>query len=162
MTRQSLAALAAALLLPLAVGALGALATSISVRSWYPTLVRPSFAPPSWLFGPVWTTLYIMMGIASWLVWREGLARPDVRSALALYGVQLGFNLAWSWFFFGLRQPLLALLDIVILLVLVALTVGRFAPVSRTAAGLMLPYLVWVAFATALNGAFWWLNRHPA
>jgi len=103
-----------------------------------------------------------MMGVASWLVWREGLARPDVRSALTLYGVQLAFNLAWSWLFFGLRQPLLALVDIVVLLALVAITVARFAPVSRTAAGLMLPYLAWVAFATALNGAFWWLNRPSA
>jgi translocator protein len=162
MTRQSLAALAAAVLLPLGVGALGGLATSTSVRTWYPNLVRPSFAPPSWLFGPVWTTLYVMMGVASWLVWREGFTKPEVRSALALYGVQLAFNLAWSWLFFGLRQPLLALIDIVVLLALVALTVGRFAPVSRTAAGLMLPYLVWVAFAAALNGAFWWLNRPSA
>jgi tryptophan-rich sensory protein len=162
MTRHSLAALVVAVLLPLGVGALGALATSASVRTWYPTLVRPSFAPPSWVFGPTWTALYIMMGVASWLVWREGLARPDVRSALALYGVQLVFNLAWSWLFFGLRQPLVALVDIVVLLALVALTARRFAPVSRTAAGLMLPYLAWVAFATALNGAFWWLNRHSA
>ena len=162
MTRQSLTALAAALLLPLGVGALGALATSASVRTWYSTLVRPSFAPPSWVFGPAWTALYVMMGVASWLVWREGLARPDVRSALTLYGVQLAFNLAWSWLFFGLRQPLLALVDIVVLLVLVAITVARFAPVSRTAAGLMVPYLAWVAFATALNGAFWWLNRPSA
>jgi tryptophan-rich sensory protein len=162
MTRQSLAALTAAVLLPLAVGALGGLATATSVRTWYPTLVRPSFAPPSWLFGPVWTTLYIMMGVASWLVWREGFARPEVRGALVLYAVQLAFNLAWSWLFFGLRQPLVALVDIVILLALVALTVGRFAPVSRTAAGLLLPYLAWVGFATALNAGFWWLNRHQA
>jgi tryptophan-rich sensory protein len=162
MTRQSLAALAVAVLLPLGVGALGALATSGSVRTWYPTLVRPSFAPPSWVFGPTWTALYVMMGVASWLVWREGFARPDVRSALALYGVQLVFNLAWSWLFFGLRQPLTALVDIVVLLALVALTLARFASVSRAAAGLMLPYLAWVAFATALNGAFWWLNRNSA
>jgi tryptophan-rich sensory protein len=85
-----------------------------------------------------------------------------VRSALAVYGVQLAFNLAWSWLFFGLRQPLVALIEIVVLLALIAITMARFAPLSRTAAGLMLPYLAWVAFATVLNGAFWWLNRHPA
>jgi len=161
-SRQSLAALAAAVLLPLAIGALGGLATSTSVRTWYPTLVRPAYAPPSWIFAPVWTVLYVMMGVASWLVWREGFARPDVRSALALYGVQLALNLAWSWLFFGLRQPLVALIEIVVLLALIAITMARFAPLSRTAAGLMLPYLAWVGFATVLNGAFWWLNRHPA
>jgi translocator protein len=121
--------------------------------------VRPSFAPPSWVFGPVWTTLYLMTGVASWLVWREGLAKPEVRSALMVYGVQLGFNLAWSWLFFGLQRPLLALLDIVILLVLIGVTMLRFAAVSRWAAWLMVPYLAWVAFATVLNGGFWWLNR---
>jgi len=161
-SRQSLAALVAAVLLPLAIGALGGLATSTSVRTWYPTLVRPAFAPPPWIFAPVWTVLYVMMGVASWLVWREGFARPDVRSALAVYGVQLALNLAWSWLFFGLRQPLVALIEIVVLLALIAITMARFAPLSRTAAGLMLPYLAWVAFATVLNGAFWWLNRHPA
>lgn len=152
-------ALVVAVLLPLAVGGLGSLATFGAVREWYPTLVRPSFAPPTWVFGPVWTALYLMMGLACWLVWRHGIARPEVRSALVLYGVQLVFNLAWSWLFFGLRQPLLALLDIGILLALVALTAFRFDAVSRAAAGLMLPYLAWVTFATVLNAGFWWLNR---
>lgn len=152
-------ALAVAVLLPLAVGGLGSFATFSAVRDWYPTLLRPSFAPPNWLFGPVWTTLYVMMGMASWLAWRQGVAKPEVRSALGLYGVQLAFNLAWSWLFFGLRQPFLALIEIVVLLVLIAITAWRFAAVSRLAAGLMLPYLAWVTFATVLNAGFWWLNR---
>lgn len=152
-------ALAVAVLLPLVVGVLGSFSTMDSVRTWYPTLVRPSFAPPSWVFGPVWTTLYVMMGVASWLVWRQGVAKPEVRSALVSYGVQLGLNLAWSWLFFGLKQPFLALLDIVVLLVLIGVTAIRFAAVSRGAARLLLPYLAWVAFATVLNGGFWWLNR---
>ena len=147
------------LALPLAVGALGALGTMDGVRSWYPSLRRPSFAPPSWLFGPVWTTLYVMMGVASFLVWREGPARPEVRSALMLYAIQLVLNLAWSWLFFGFRQPLAALVDIIVLLALIAVTAQRFARVSRIAAVLLLPYLAWVAFATALNSGFWWLNR---
>jgi len=130
-----------------------------SVRTWYPALVRPSFAPPPWVFGPVWTTLYVMMGVASWLVWRQGFGRLEVRSALVFYGVQLVFNLAWSWLFFGLQKPFLALLDIVVLLVLIGVTAIRFAAVSRGAALLLLPYLAWVAFATVLNGGFWWLNR---
>ncbi len=148
-----------AVLLPLAIGGLGSLATFGAVRDWYPTLVRPSFAPPSWVFGPVWTTLYVMMGVASWLAWRQGVAKPAVQAALTLYGIQLAFNLAWSWLFFGLRQPFVALIEIVVLLALIALTTLRFAVVSRPAAWLMLPYLAWVAFATVLNAGFWWLNR---
>jgi tryptophan-rich sensory protein len=159
MTLRSVAVLVVAVSLPLAVGALGSFATFDAVRTWYPTLVRPSFAPPSWVFGPVWTALYLMMGLASWLVWREGFTRPEVRGALALYGIQLAFNLAWSWLFFGLRQPFAALLEIVALVVLIGVTAFRFAPLSRLAAALMLPYLAWVAFATVLNGGFWWLNR---
>jgi tryptophan-rich sensory protein len=161
-TLRGLVVLIVAVLLPLVVGGLGSFSTMDSVRTWYPTLVRPSFAPPSWVFGPVWTTLYLMMGVASWLVWREGFAKPEVRSALMVYGVQLGLNLAWSWLFFGLQRPLLALLDIVVLLVLIGVTMLRFAAVSRGAALLMAPYLAWVAFATVLNGGFWWLNRQPA
>jgi tryptophan-rich sensory protein len=111
------------------------------------------------VFGPVWTTLYLMMGVASWLAWRQGFARPEVRGALAFYGVQLVFNLAWSWLFFGLRRPFIALIDIVVLLALIAITALRFAAVSGPAAVLLLPYLAWVAFATALNAAYWWLNR---
>jgi len=154
--------LVVAVLLPLGVGVLGSLVTVGAVRDWYPTLVRPSFAPPSWVFGPVWTALYMMMGVASWLVWRRGLARPEVRSALTIYAVQLAFNLAWSWLFFGLRQPLLALIEIVVLLVLIGWCTLRFAAVSPAAAALLVPYLAWVAFASALNGAFWWLNRTAA
>jgi benzodiazapine receptor len=148
-----------AVLLPLAVGALGSLPTFGAVRDWYPTLVRPSFAPPTWVFGPVWSTLYAMMGVASWLVWRQGVARPGVRTALTLYAVQLAFNFAWSWLFFGMRRPFLALLEILVLLALVGATAVRFAAASRGAALLMAPYFAWVAFAALLNGGFWWLNR---
>lgn len=147
-----------AVLLPLAVGALGSVPTFGAVRQWYPTLVRPSFAPPTWVFGPVWTTLYVMMGVASWLVWRQGLARPEVRTALIFYAIQLAFNLAWSWLFFGMRSPLLALLELLVLLALIAVTALRFAAASRGAAMLMAPYGAWVAFAALLNGGFWWLN----
>lgn len=155
-------ALGLAVLLPVGVGALGSLSTMDAVRTWYPALTRPSFAPPTWVFGPVWTVLYLMMGVASWLVWRQGPARPEVQSALTIYGVQLGFNLAWSWLFFGIQRPFLALLDIVVLFVLIGLTAVRFAAVSRGAAALLVPYLAWVGFATALNAGFWWLNRQSA
>lgn len=156
---RSIGVLIVAVLLPLVVGILGSFSTIDSVRDWYPTLVRPSFAPPSWVFGPVWTALYVMMGVASWLVWRRGLTRPEVRRALVLYSVQLGFNLAWSLVFFGLRRPFAALIDIVVLFALIAITTLRFVVVSRPAALLLLPYLAWVGFATALNAGFWWLNR---
>lgn len=156
---RGMMALTLAVLLPLVVGMVGSFSTMDSVRTWYPALVRPSFAPPSWVFGPVWTALYLMMGVASWLVWRQGSSKPEVRSALLVYGVQLSLNLAWSWLFFGLRQPLLALIDIVVLLVLIGVTMRRFAVVSRGAAILLAPYLAWVGFATVLNGGYWWLNR---
>lgn len=155
----SLLRLLVAVALPLAVGILGAFATVDSVRDWYPSLVRPSFAPPSWVFGPVWTTLYVMMGVASWMVWRTGAGTPEVRGALVIYGVQLALNFAWSPLFFGLRQPALALVDIVLLLGLVAWTAVRFFRVSKPAGWLLIPYLGWVGFATALNAGFWWLNR---
>lgn len=148
-----------ALAVPLGVGALGATLTVDSVRTWYPALVRPAFAPPSWVFGPVWTTLYLMMGVASWLVWRVGTRSSEVRAAMAIYALQLVINLAWSWMFFGLKAPLLALCDIVLLLALIAWTIIRFHAVSVAAAWLLVPYLGWVAFATALNAGFWWLNR---
>lgn len=156
---RSLATLVVAVALPLGVGALGAIASLDGVAAWYPNLQRPSFAPPSWVFGPVWTMLYIAMGVASWLVWRQGVERVVVRRALAIYGIQLVFNVAWSWLFFGLRQPLLALVDIGALMLLLVLTTWRFRQVARAAGALMLPYLAWVAFATALNAGFWWLNR---
>jgi tryptophan-rich sensory protein len=155
----SLFRLLVAVALPLAAGILGAFLTVDSVRDWYPSLVRPSFAPPSWVFGPVWTTLYVMMGVASWMVWRTGAGTPEVRGALVIYGVQLALNFAWSPLFFGLRQPALALVDIVLLLGLVAWTVVRFYRVSKPAGWLLIPYLGWVAFATVLNAGFWWLNR---
>jgi tryptophan-rich sensory protein len=154
-----LGALIFAILLPLLVGGLGGLVTAGAVREWYPTLARPSFAPPSWVFGPVWTLLYLAMGVASRLVWRSGSTRPDVRGALVLYAVQLALNLAWSCLFFGLRRPLLALIEIVVLLGVIVATALRFAAVSNAAGLLMLPYVAWVAFATLLNAGFWWLNR---
>lgn len=152
-------ALIVAVALPVLVGVFGSIFTVSAVKEWYPTLVRPSFAPPSWVFGPVWTVLYVMMGVASWLVWRQGATEPGVRRALTLYAVQLAFNLAWSWLFFGIQRPFFALLEIAVLLVLIGTTTLLFASVSRAAAVLMLPYLAWVAFATVLNGSFWWLNR---
>jgi benzodiazapine receptor len=128
------------------------------VDDWYFRINRPSWTPPGWLFGPVWTTLYVMIGVAAWRVWRTGGFARD-RVALALFLVQWAFNFAWTGIFFGLRRPDLALVEIVILLALIAATGGRFRRHDLAASLLLVPYFLWVSFATALNGAFWWLNR---
>lgn len=140
------------------VGAAGALATLSSVNSWYVSLIKPSFNPPSWIFGPVWTLLYGMMALACWLVLRapgEGRSRA---AAVRLFLLQLAANGIWSPLFFGLRNPGLALVDIVILWVLIGLTVKAFRPLSKAAFLLMLPYWAWVSFAALLNFSLWRLN----
>jgi translocator protein len=138
----------------LVVGALGGWATADAVVQWYPTLNKPSWTPPNWLFGPVWTVLYIMMGVAAWLVWRQ----PDSRAVLLLWAGQLALNLAWSVMFFGARSPGLGLLVIVLMWLAIAATLFAFAFKSRLASFLLLPYLCWVSFALALNAAIFMLN----
>jgi translocator protein len=141
----------------LAVGGLGGLVTASSVESWYRTLDKPPWNPPERVFGPVWTALYVMMGTAYWLVWRRvGLAGG--RRAAVLFVLQLGLNVAWSLLFFGLRSPALALLDIAALVVAIWLTTLEFYRHSRVAAVLMVPYVLWVAYASSLNAAIVWLN----
>jgi len=123
-------------------------------RGWYMSLARPPGTPPSWVFGPVWTFLYGMVGTAGWLVWRRSMAsRP-----LLLWGWQLAANALWTPAFFALHSPLLALATNLVLLVLIGLTLRAFAPVRRVAAWLMVPYLLWAAYATYLTAGFWWLN----
>jgi translocator protein len=125
--------------------------------AWYEALEQPVWAPPSWLFGPVWTVLYLLMGIAAWLVWRRGGFR-EATVALGLFLVQLAFNAAWSWIFFGLRRPELAFAEIVVLWVLILATTVAFWRHHRLAAALLVPYLLWVAYAAVLNFALWRLN----
>ena len=137
----------------LAVSGAGALFTAGSVQEWYPVLQKPAWTPPSWLFGPVWTILYMMMAVAAWLVWRRRESVP-VRGALGLFFIQLGINAAWSPLFFGLQNPLAGLLDIVLLV-----TIISFRKISFTAAALLVPYWLWVSYATVLNFAIWNLNR---
>lgn len=156
---KDLARLVVSLVLPLAAGAVGGIATASSVSTWYPTLIRPSWTPPDWLFGPVWTLLYILMGIALWLVWRGGIKDHAARIAVTFFGIQLGLNLLWSVLFFGLRSLGIALIEIIVLWVLILLTAMKFYRLKPPAGWLMSPYLLWVTFATALNAAIWWLNR---
>ncbi len=137
-------------------GALSGLATASSVSSWYPSLARPSWTPPSAVFGPVWSILYLTMGIALWLVWR---ARPEGGGPeTAAFAVQLALNLAWSVLFFGLRRPDLAFAEVLALWLAIVATIVVFWRASPVAGALLLPYLAWVSFATCLNGAFWRLN----
>jgi tryptophan-rich sensory protein len=139
-------------------GFIGSILTRPSVLTWYPTLIKPHFTPPEWLFAPVWITLYILMGIATFLVWRRGFHHQVIKRALALFGVQLILNGLWSFFFFGLKSPLAGLIEIGILGIAIILTIRSFLQVSRTAGLLLIPYFLWVTFATGLNLSIWYLN----
>ena len=126
--------------------------------SWYGVLQKPSWAPPAWLFGPVWSLLYLTMGIAAWLVWRrDGFSGAS--RALSLFLVQLALNAAWTWIFFGMRRPGWALVEIVVLWVLIFATVLAFRRHSHAASWLLVPYLAWVNFAAVLNASLWRLNQ---
>lgn len=144
------------LLLSFAAAAIGALA-SIQAATFYRQLAQPSWAPPASVFGPVWSLLYALMGIAAWLVWREGGWRRQ-RGVLALFAVQLAINALWSWLFFGWHRGALAFADIVLLWLLIVATVVGFWRTRPLAGALLLPYLGWVSFASALNFAVWHLN----
>lgn len=143
------------------VGSVGGFATASSVDTWYATLARPEFAPPNWLFGPVWITLFALMGVAAWLVWRRAgdpEHRVEARRALAVFGLQFAFNVAWSFVFFGAQSLLGGLVVIAILWLLIGTTIVGFWRVDHRAAALMLPYIAWVSFAALLNYAYWALN----
>lgn len=145
--------------IPLAVGGISSIASARGVRDWYSTLATPPFNPPSWVFAPVWTALYVGMGVAAFLVWQKGWSDEAVRVALACFVVQLVLNGLWSVLFFGLQSPGWALVDVVLLWLSIALTVVLFWRVLPAAGVIMLPYLAWVSFAAVLNGSIWVLNR---
>jgi tryptophan-rich sensory protein len=143
----------------LAAGAIGSVFTRSAIPTWYATLEKPAFNPPNWLFAPVWTLLYIMMGIAAFLVWRKGLENRQVRIALIVFLIQLVLNALWSVVFFGLESPLYGLIVISALWVAILFTVLKFFRISSVASVLMWPYLLWVTFAAVLNVSIWLLNR---
>jgi len=147
--------LAGFILLCVTTGMIGGLVTAPSIESWYRTIAKPSWTPPDWLFGPVWTVLFIMMGVAAWLVWKT---RDRLAPAMILFGLQLALNLGWSLLFFGARSPGLALIEVVFLWGAVLLTMLAFFGRQRTAGWLFVPYLAWVSFAAILNFAIWWMN----
>lgn len=153
----SLPALAVFLVLCLLVAAVGGAVTATSVGTWYAALAKPAFNPPDWIFGPVWTVLYLMIAVAGWRVWRWR-ERPGARLALGAWGVQLALNLGWSFLFFGARLIGAALVEIVVLLAAILATAALFWRIDRLAGWLLVPYLAWVGFATVLNAALWRLN----
>jgi len=142
----------------LVIGFLSSFATQSSVNDWFVTLNKPSFNPPNWIFAPVWTVLYTMMGLAAGLVWSKGFHHLWVKTALYHFGFQLLLNASWSIVFFGLKEPFWALVVIITLLILLILTMRWFRVVSKVAAWLLVPYFLWICFATALNYKIWELN----
>lgn len=158
MTARRWGVLALFVLAPLAVGFLSGMSTADSVRTWYQELAKPAFNPPDRVFGPVWTALYVSMGVAAFFVWRSGPDQRGVRLALAWFAAQLIANGAWSLIFFGMRNPGLALVEIVVLLGMIVVTTRLFWRRSRVAGALMVPYAAWVSFATILNFSIWRLN----
>jgi tryptophan-rich sensory protein len=143
----------------LAIGYLSSIVTKSSVETWYPTLVKPSFNPPNWAFPLAWTTLFIFMGIAAGLVWDKiEIKKEEVQKALLFFFIQLALNALWSILFFGLKNPMLALIEIVLLWLLIYETYMKFNKIDRIAGYLLVPYLLWVGFAMILNANIWWLN----
>ncbi len=164
--QQNIVRLAISIAIPLIAGIIGAIFTSESVSTWYQVIEKPWFTPPGWLFGPAWTTLYILMGISLFFVWKT-LMTPTTNNesqfgrksvAFTAFGLQLMLNVLWSFFFFGLRSPQLAFAEIMILLISIAVTTIIFFRISKLAGGLMLPYMGWVIFASLLNLQVWLLN----
>ena len=142
------------------VGTISGLVTQESVDTWYPTIAKPSFNPPNWIFAPVWSTLYVLMGIAAGLVWHEmDRQKETVKKALLFFAIQLVLNALWSYIFFGLHNPFLALIEIILLWLMIYETFVQFNKVNKIAGYLFIPYILWVTFALVLNASIWWLNR---
>jgi tryptophan-rich sensory protein len=139
-------------------GILGTPFTVIALPTWYATLNMPSFAPPNWVFGPVWTLLYFLMGTSFYLIWKQSWQKKKIATAGRFFLAQLALNFIWSPIFFGLRAPLLGLVVIVVMWILIVMTMKKFYPLSRLAFYLLIPYILWVSFATILNAAIVVLN----
>jgi len=139
-------------------GVVGSFFTYPSIPTWYATLQKPSFSPPNWLFAPVWITLFTLMGVSAYLVWNKGLKNKQVKESLSIFGIQLILNAFWSFLFFGLKSPLYAFIEIIILWGAIVLTILKFYKISKKAGLLLFPYIVWVSFAMTLNFYVWRLN----
>ncbi len=139
-------------------GAVGSLFTAPAIPTWYAGLIKPAYNPPDWVFGPAWTLLYLLMGIALFLVVRDGMSQRRMKAAVVAFAAQLFLNGLWSYVFFGLKSPGWALVEIAALWVSIVISLVLFFRVSRAAGLLLVPYLGWVTFAALLNGAIWRLN----
>ena len=140
-------------------GGIGAIFTRNAISTWYADLKKPAFTPPNYVFGPVWITLYLLMGIAVFMVWREGLTEEGVKIAFIIFWVQLVLNVLWSVIFFGLKSPLGGMVLILLLWIAILVNIIKFFGVSPVAGGLLIPYIVWVSIAANLNVRIWILNR---
>ncbi len=158
MTIRTFVKLAVAIIVTQLAGIIGSLFTFSAIPTWYATLTKPALNPPSWVFGPVWTTLYVLMGVSAFLIWQKGWQRKDVKVALSVYGIQLILNALWSIVFFGMQSPGLALVNIALLFISIVLTMVLFYKLSRPAMYLLIPYILWVSFASYLNYAIYALN----
>jgi benzodiazapine receptor len=146
------------LLLPLLVGGIAGYTTATSINSWFTTLNKPFFNPPNWLFGPVWTILYILMGVSFYII-LQAPKSIDKRKSVWVFCIQLFLNFWWSFLFFKFHFLLIALVEILLIWISIVTMIDRFKRVNKTAAYLQIPYLLWVSFATVLNAAIWWLNK---
>lgn len=147
-----------ALIVPQLFAIIGSIFTSSSVDTWYSLINKPSFNPPNWIFGPVWIVLYLLMGISAFLIWRKGLNKKEIKFALAIFAFQLVLNLFWSFLFFNLQNPGIAFTEIISLWFAILATFLAFYQISKPAAYLLIPYILWVAFAAVLNFSIWTLN----
>jgi tryptophan-rich sensory protein len=146
------------ILIPVLVGASAGFFTSSGVNGWYAVANKPWFNPPNWIFAPVWTTLYVLMGIALFLVWKSDAPKGSKQMAITLFAVQLVLNFFWSFIFFKLQQPGWAFAEIILMWAMILLTILWFGKISSTAAWLLVPYICWVSFASVLNYSIWRLN----
>lgn len=157
MKKNEVVKLITAVSLTVVLGGVGGWVTAPEIPAWYAGLTKPSFNPPNWLFGPVWTTLYILMGISFYLVWKQPVSKERNR-ALLLFTVQFILNFCWSFIFFGMHETGWALAEMIVLWIMILITIFSFIRFSATAAWLLVPYILWVSFAMVLNAAIWRLN----
>jgi tryptophan-rich sensory protein len=158
MERKEIIKLILAVLVSEFAGMVGSLFTFPSIVGWYAGLRKPGFTPPNWLFGPVWITLYFLMGVSLYLAWKKGLSKKRVKGSMEMFGVQLALNALWSVLFFGLHSPLYGLICIAALWIAIVATMVKFYGISKEAVALLLPYILWTTIAMALNYYIWILN----
>ena len=152
--------IAIAVIVCLTVGYSSSTVTKSGVETWYPTIIKPVFNPPNWVFMPVWTLLFVLMGIAAGLIWDKIKEQnAEVKKALGFFLIQLALNAIWSYLFFGLKNPMLALIEIALLWLMIYETYLKFIKINKTAGYLLIPYMAWVGFAAILNASIWWLNK---